>query len=556
MNQNPFNTSNLNQQSHSNYSLERNHNDNYDVVIIGGGIIGAGIARECALRGLKVILCEQNDFSSGTSSASTKLAHGGLRYLEHFEFKLVFEALREREYLKHNASHLVKESEFIIPIYEDSNFKLWKLRIGLTLYDRLSSLFTKKPHKILSPDDVIERIPFIKKDGLVGGALYYDAVMDDARLTLETILQAEMFGAHVYNYVEVKDIYRSQNKITHLVVEDKQLKKQFIIKGKFYINTTGPNTDRFLKKFDQNHQSLLRPSKGVHLLLSKKITEVPILSETSDNRRFFILPWGDQTMIGTTDTDCLGDGNDLTITEDDKRYLLEETAYYFPENSFSSEDICSAFVGIRPLVKANNKSSSNLAKVSRKDKIINHCPNFISVIGGKYTTFRSISERVVRRYSSKFGIQFKSLTRLLPFYGGEIHDLLHYVEQHFDLEKEIFSVSKDVYIDILSRYGSMYHKVLSVICEKPEHRDLLPNTRCLKGEVIYSIRYEHTKKLEDFFRRRTTLYFQPSNGIQCLDVVASLFQNELNWTDTETQIARQEYLERVNYSIQNYKLFN
>ena len=413
----------------------------------------------------------------------------------------------------------------------------------------MASLFTKKPHKILTPDDVIKRIPSIKTEGLIGGALYYDAVMDDARLTLETILQAEMFGAHVYNYVEVKDIYKAQNKITHLVVEDKQLKKQFIVKGKFYINTTGPNTDTFLKKFDQNHQSVLRPSKGVHILLSTKLTEVPILSETSDKRRFFIIPWGNQTMIGTTDTDYSNDTNSLSITDDDKEYLLKETAHYFPEISFSSADICSAFVGIRPLVRSNNKSS--LATVSRRDKIINHCSNFISVIGGKYTTFRSISERVVRRYCSKLGVQFKSLTRSLPLYGGEIYD-----EQHFDLEKEIFSVSKDVYIDILSRYGSMYHKVLSVICEKPEYRDVLADTRCLKGEVIYSIRYEHTKKLEDFFRRRTSLYFQPSNGVQCLDDVAFLFQEELKWSDSEMQVAKQEYMERVNYIIQNSKLFN
>ena len=168
----------------------------------------------------------------------------------------------------------------------------------------------------------------------------------------------------------------------------------------------------------------------------------------------------------------------------------------------------------------------------------------------------SISERVIRRLSPNFGVKFKSLTKSLPFLGGEIQDTMHYIEQHFELEKEIFSVSKEVYTHILSRYGSMYHKVLSVICEKPYYRDLLPDSVYLKGEVVYSIRYEHAKQLEDFFRRRTGLFFSPSNGLYCLDDVAMLFKEELNWSTAELDIEKQRYKESVNNIVQNNKLFN
>jgi glycerol-3-phosphate dehydrogenase len=380
--------------------------DTYDVIIIGGGINGAGIARELALRNYTVLLLEKNDFASGTSSASSKLVHGGIRYLENGDFHLVKEALRERHYLLKNAPDLVKPLPFIFPVYQTNKRPPWMIRCGVWLYDLLAGKHLIQKSCWLSPKEALKKEPTLKKEGLLGASLYWDAQMDDTQVCLANIEDAKNLGATVLNHTEVTQI-----NAPYVITKKKTYHAKMII------NATGPWTDEIL----QSHHRLLRPSKGIHII-TKKLTSSHAIVVTNhiDNRIFFVIPWKDNTtLIGTTDTDYPNLMKDLTIEPSEIDYLLDEINQQFPTLNLTQKDVISSFVGVRPLLDNQKRKGFHIGTVSREHAIIQHTPNFMSIIGGKFTTYRAIAEEVAKKTHHLLNpqIPFKkglTITRRLP----------------------------------------------------------------------------------------------------------------------------------------------
>lgn len=506
----------------------------YDVVIIGGGINGVGIARELALQGLQVALFEKGDFGEGTSSRSSKLIHGGVRYLQYGHFHLVYEAQQERRRLLKNAPHLVKPLPFLIPVYKDSRYGKWMLRFGLFLYDALSLFSNVRPHRWLSAQEVARLEPSVKQEGLKGAVLYYDAQMDDARLCIETALQANRYGADLFNYCEVVHIEADKTKVQSLLVRNLITGEEARVAARFYLNIAGPWVDEVLSRISGHTRSepLLRPSKGAHVV-TRAVTNSHALLITSkqDNRVFFVIPWNGYSLIGTTDTDYSGNLNDVKADGADVAYLISSSNAYLSQSGLSRQDVISSFAGIRPLL---HEVGRHVSTVSREHKFIETLSNFCSLVGGKYTTFRSVAEDCAKLVFKKLEIKnrFRSLTRTLPLYGGEITPSVNeFVEKHFEEDYVFYPVvSKDRYATIVSRYGSAYTYVLQILVEEDSYAEPLAFTSYLKGEVIYSIRREMAKTITDFMRRRTRIFFEEGHGLECLESVADLFQRELAWS--------------------------
>lgn len=365
----------------------------FDLLIIGGGINGAGIARDASSRGLKVALVEKNDFASGTSSKTTKLIHGGIRYLEQFNFKLVFESCQERYLLLRLVPHLVKPLKFIIPIYKDSPRGMFKINIGTMLYDFLAGKRCIRRRQILTAQEILEKEPSLSSNGLKGGVLYYDAQMDDVKLCLANILSAQKNGAITFNYLEATGFIEEEGKLNKVEVKDSSTSERFIIIAKAVVNSTGPWVDKVCKLDNPGAKEMLRPTKGVHLVYPKILNEhAVLLSHRGDKRVFFVIPWQGASLIGTTDTDYAGSLDNIEITEEDIDYLIGETKKTFSNLDIKKEKIISTFAGLRPLIYQGNKKSWT---TSREHLIWQSQSGLISVAGGKYTTYRKLSEEVV-----------------------------------------------------------------------------------------------------------------------------------------------------------------
>lgn len=365
----------------------------FDLLIIGGGINGAGIARDAALRGLKVALIEKNDFASGTSSKTTKLIHGGIRYLEQFNFKLVFESCRERCLLLNLAPHLVKPLKFIIPVYKDGPRGMLKVNIGTAIYDFLSGKRCIKHRQMLTAKEILLLEPSLTQEGLKGGVLYYDAQMDDLKLCLENILSARKNNAVVFNYVEATGFLEENGKINAVEAKDNLTHIRFIIKSKAVVNAGGPWADKICRLDNPGAKQMLRPTKGIHLVYPKILNEHAILlSHKNDGRIFFVIPWNNLSLIGTTDTDYSGSPDDVKVFDEDIEYLIDETKKVFPGQEIKKEKIISSFAGLRPLLYQGEKKSW---VTSREHLIWQSQSGLISVAGGKYTTYRKLSEEVV-----------------------------------------------------------------------------------------------------------------------------------------------------------------
>lgn len=491
----------------------------YDVIVVGGGINGVGIARELALRGHSVLLVEKGDIGGGTSSASSKLVHGGLRYLEQGNLKLVWETCRERYYLLKNAPHLVKKLAFLLPVYKTSSRPVWMVRVGVWLYDRLSGRHRLGDSGWLSMEEAIQREAGILRDGLLGAAIYQDAQMDDARVCLETALQAQEFGAIVLNYTSVIAVNADKRRVHSVQVRDVFSGEEATLKATYFVNATGPWSDDVLGLLNPDAEKMLRPSKGVHIVTRKLTKEHAVLvMSRSDGRVFFVLPWGDQSMIGTTDTDYKGPIDSVSVEPEDVDYLIRETALQFPDSQLTPGDVVCAFVGIRPLLQ---QKSSLIGSVSREHKFIWNRRNFLSVVGGKFTTYRAVSESAAAKIHTKLSHRiFRSLTREMPLFGGD------QIEANYEEDAVMYPVSKEIYDYVISRYGSAYRDVLLTLMERSDNCEFLTGTTYLKGEVVYAIRYEFAMQVEDFMRRRTQLFFTKGQGASCVHEVSEIFVRE------------------------------
>ncbi len=496
----------------------------FDALIIGGGITGAGLARDLALRGAAVALVEQGDFASGTSSRSTKLIHGGLRYLERFDLRLVFEACRERATLQRIAPHLVRPLPLMIPLYRNARRSRPLVQAGLTLYDLLALGRNTRAHRMLSAAEARRRQPLLAPGGLTGAAVYWDCRMDDARLCLENVIAAREAGAVTVNYARVTGLLRRGGRLTGAVVEDREGHGEFEVAAQVVINAAGPWLDR-VGALDEPWTPRLRPTRGSHLLVPRLAggDEALYLSAGDDERMFFVIPWGALSLIGTTDLDDRDPPETATVTAGEIDYLLGEAARYLPETRLTRSDVVSTFAGIRPLLAGRPGSAS---RVSREHGVFESASGLISIGGGKYTTYRAMAAAVADRVMARLGRpRGTPRTAIEPLPGGA---------PGWEAQRDDRAAGRRCGLDpavlarLVDRYGARTGQLLARLEQEPAlAAPVAPGSRLLAVEVAHAAAYEMARTPEDVLRRRTAEALLPGHGLATVDAVAALLGRHL-----------------------------
>lgn len=470
----------------------------YDLLVIGGGINGAAVANMAAQHKIRVALLDKGDFASGTSSKSTKLIHGGLRYLENFEFGLVRESLHERSHQLKVAPHLVHELGFVIPVYKDDPRPLWMMKLGVSIYDFLSGKHIIHPYKPLTVAEVKHFVPGIKEEGLVGGLIYWDAQMDDARLVIENVQQASAGGAHIANYVEVRSILKENGKAVGVSAKDLISGEVFEMRATNIVCAVGPWTNLFQRKERSESPARIRTTKGVHLVYKGNYCRHAIFIQSrSDKRIFFMIPWYGNTMIGTTDTDYDEHPDDVKVEDADVQYLFKEASRLFPEEVFEEDKIVSRFAGLRPLV---HKDAAAPGKVSRKHVIKESFSGMTYILGGKYTTYRLIAKECVEQLNI---VGADELNSDLQIYGGG--DIPFTPEQIC----EKYDIQEDTAVMLRKTYGSRVEDVLRpTISDASLLERLDPQFPYIKAQLVYAVQAEMAITADDILWRRLPLAYQ------------------------------------------------
>ena len=515
-------------------NLDRMRTEVFDLAVIGGGITGAGVALDAASRGLKVALIEKRDFASGTSSRSSKLIHGGLRYLEQFNFGLVRESLHERAVLSRMAPHLSKPLQFLVPVYSSSEksplgANRLKLGAGLWLYDLLAGRQNIGRHRWLAKQDALTIAPALDPNSLRGAFLYYDCLTDDARLVIEVIKAADQHGAVIANYASVREFTRTEGRISSIKVEDTLDRISFELRATVFVNATGVWADEVSRLSDANAATKLRPSKGIHIVTpSEKLqNQTAVLIPSLGERRFlFVIPWHGRTVIGTTDTDYDGDLDEPLATADEVERVVESAARAFPSAKLSGEDVISAFAGLRPLIKADHQSTKEL---SRKEEIFGDEGGLITITGGKLTTWRRMAERVVDMAvgaleninGTRYPRAHRSVTERIQLAGGTPTGA---ARERSAEEAKKFGVDVTTVEHLMETYGGNYRVILELTRESEEMKSaLVDGLPHIEAEVVYAARFEMTATVEDFLSRRTRIeLLARDNGRSCAMRVASL----------------------------------
>lgn len=475
----------------------------FDVIVIGGGIHGCGIARDATLRGLQVALFEKDDFGSGTSGATSKLVHGGLRYLEHFRLGLVRESLREREILLHTAPHLVRPLPFLVPIYEDAPRGPWKVAAGLTLYDLLAFGHALSRHRHLSRERCLRLEPRLRAEGLRAAFLYHDAQMNDARLVLENAIEARSQGGEIWNRTRVEGLLQEQSRIKGVQVRDLRSGQLFDVEGGLVINAAGPwyGTIRAQQQLIRNGH--VRLSRGSHIVVPSVLHgHALLLSARTDGRVFFVLPWKGNSLVGTTDIEHDGDLDHPEATEEEIEYLLRELSWVL-EDAPTRDDVLATFAGVRALAPSDEP---DVGDISRAAHVRLDAPGFLGVLGGKYTTYRAVSERVVdqtlRILERARPLPCTTATRHLP--GGDIPDMTDYFTIAETVLLAKYPLERDILRYLLGTYGTRHTGILKLIDEDPTRaRRIEPGLPFTRAEVVFSVRSEMAVALDDLLWRRT-----------------------------------------------------
>ncbi|MDZ4844215.1 MAG: glycerol-3-phosphate dehydrogenase/oxidase [Chitinophagales bacterium] len=493
-------------------TIEQLSKQGFDLLVIGGGITGAGIALDAASRGMKVALVEKKDFASGTSSKSTKLIHGGLRYLKQFEIALVKEVGRERAILHRNAPHVVVSENMLLPIVENGSLGRTSTAIGLSVYDWLAGVRFSEWKDMLSKYATLKKEPLLRSDNIKGGAIYKEYRTDDARLVLEVLKTAAHYGARCINYTEVDDLLYAEGKVSGADVTDIINKKKFSIRAKKVINAAGPWVDALRRKDNSLKGKTLHLTKGVHLVVPYE--KLPVRQsayfDVADGRMIFVIPRGEITYIGTTDTNYDGDIENPVTAKEDVAYLLAAVNSMFPTVELTKKDITSSWAGLRPLIHEEGKDPSEL---SRKDEIFISPSGLISMAGGKLTGFRKMAERAVDtaayQIASDEGLEFKRcFTDKIILGGGDFKDeysIAGFAEKIEKMTQPSDITTKDIF-NLIHRYGTACEKIIKAVKEQPTG---FSNKALLLAELDYCIAEEAVTNLSDFFIRRTgKLYFE------------------------------------------------
>jgi glycerol-3-phosphate dehydrogenase len=525
-----------------------------DLLVIGGGINGVGIARDAAMRGLRTILVEQNDLGSGTSSRSSRLIHGGLRYLEQGEFGLVLEANRERRILQRIAPHLVWPLPFVFPVHQGDRISRWQLAAGMLLYDVLALFRNVRAHRLMGKRGMLEAEPMLRDRGLLGGARYYDAQCDDARLVIATARSAIHHGAQVANYMAVRALERTAGRVVGAQLEDRLNGARGVVRASVVVNATGPWADRVRRLEDAGATPLLQPTKGVHVVVDRsRLDHRDAVAFTSpiDGRVMFVLPWGDLSYIGTTDTDTSEAPDQLSITADDIVYLLRSANSRFPSARLSIEDVRAAWAGMRPLLA--DQASRAASNRSREHALVHGSGGMLTVVGGKLTTYRSMAAEVVdqamRELRHRDGRQRHAEARTDedPLPGGETADLSQFRER--GLELGIAPASVD---HLLRHYGTEAAGIFNLGgADRRLLRRLAEPHPSIEAEVIHAVRRELAQTVEDVIVRRFHLYYEhPDQGMSAAGRVAELMAEELGWDQARIDEEAERYREFVSANAQ------
>jgi glycerol-3-phosphate dehydrogenase len=513
-----------------------------DLLVIGGGIVGSGIARDAALRGISVALVEQDDLASGTTSRPTRLIHGGLRYLELYDFGLVREDMREREVLLRIAKHLVFPLAFYLPLYRPSLWYRFRLRVGMFLYDLLSFDKSLPRRKHLSRAETLEAEPHLERDGLAGAWRFYDAQVPFVeRLVVENAVDAAENGALVFTHARATSFLREGKRVAGAVVRDTVGDRDVQVRARYTVVATGPWLDATLAPL-RDGRPLLRRTKGVHLV-TPGATEQAHLLLARDGRVFFVVPWGAHSIVGTTDTDYSGDPADAAATAEDVRYLQEAACRAFPHAQF--DRIHYTWAGVRALVREEGVSES---EVSRKHKLYDHerrdgVAGVVSVVGGKITAYRSIAEEATDHVMRALGQRARATTAEVPLPGAR-QGLLIPVQT---------PVPPETRAHLATIYGSRAGDVLALVTADPSLlRPLCAHHDGIAAELVHVVTNEWAHTLGDVLLRRTMLGLEPCQGLDAIDEIAARAGALLGWDEAR----QRDEVERYRREIEPMRRFS
>jgi glycerol-3-phosphate dehydrogenase len=526
--------------------LARLADEQFDLLIVGGGINGAGIARDASLRGLKVALVEKQDFASGTSSKSSKLVHGGLRYLEHAQFKLVFEGTNERALLMKLAPHLVRPLEFLMPVYKRDKPGLFVLDVGLWIYDGLSKFSSPKLHRTVRAARVSRIEPGLKQEELEGGLLYYDCATDDARLTVENIVDARALGAACLNWTRAVRLVKEGDRVVGAEVKDELRpdEKPIPIRARVVVNATGPWCDEIRSLAGQ--PGILHTSKGVHLILDAQRLRVnhAIVMKDRQRRVVFVLPWGDRTVLGTTDTFYEDRPENVRADGSDAKYLLELCNLHFPSVNLTFDDVLATWAGLRPLLKPESEVAS-ASDVSREHRIL-ASPGLVTVAGGKLTTYRRMAAEVVDRAVEVLGASRsipESSTAARPLPGAQGLDGYPGVVALAESLGSGGVVDGAVAKHLALTYGARASGVVERIARQPALGARLdPETPYVLAQVDVAVDEEQAETVEDVLGRRVPLLLRARDqGLGAAGAVTKRMAEKLGWTAARAEAEHTRY---------------
>lgn len=516
--------------------------DSADVTVLGGGITGAAVAHLCARVGLKVVLFEKGDFACGTSSKTTKLLHGGLRYLEQGKIRLVREALQERNFFLETLPHLARPLRFLVPFYPRSSRPPWKIRIGLFLYDLFAARFPF-PHRILTAKEVQQREPALRREGLKGGALYADVQTDDARLVLETALAAENHGAFLFPRCAVTSAeLRKDGTLNVAFLHESGASGT--LRTRVLVLAAGPWTTQILDILPIQARAAMRPTRGSHLVLAPVVrSHALLLTSPEDGRAFFLLPWERANLLGTTDIDHKNPPDTVQPTDEEIAYLQNSAQPFFPASMEAFQRLHAAFAGLRPLSTDDPRAPAS--SISREERLTAEGP-FLILTGGKLTTHRAIARKALKHLAQMLRCSFNERKSPSKYPGAfEKENLPHFTKLPDFLQKR-FDLSPEESRHLAGRYGARALSLAKLLHENPAWRQpLAQGLLDLEGEVVWACRNEAAYHLDDVLCRRTKIAYSFARAGCAVERAADIMAREKNWNERQKQEEIQRYLQNL-----------
>ncbi|EJL1415019.1 glycerol-3-phosphate dehydrogenase/oxidase [Staphylococcus pseudintermedius] len=531
---------------------KRMQNEAYDLIVVGGGITGAGIALDATARGMKVALVEMQDFAQGTSSRSTKLVHGGLRYLKQLQVGVVAETGKERAIVYENGPHVTTPEWMLLPMHKGGTFGKFSTSIGLAMYDRLAGVKKSERKKMLNKKETSAKEPLVKQDGLKGGGYYVEYRTDDARLTIEVMKKAAEQGADIMNYTKVTNfLYDNKEKVNGVAVVDRLGNETFEIKGKKVVNATGPWVDEVRSADYSKNNKQLRLTKGVHVVIDQSkfpLRQAVYFDTEKDGRMIFAIPREGKAYVGTTDTFYNNDKSKPLVNQEDRDYLVDAINYMFPTVHITDADIESTWAGVRPLIFEEGKDPS---EISRKDEIWEGKSGLLTIAGGKLTGYRHMALEIVdlveKRLKQEYKLKFKEVdTKHIPISGGDVGgsaNFEQFIEDKVAAAKAM-NLDTDLARRLATKYGSNVDDLFA-IAQAAQHQNTgLPLE--LYVELVYGVQNELVVKPTDFLVRRIgALYFDIDTVLRHKDTVVDVLADLLGYDANVKAVYKQELEEAI-----------